>query len=120
MARGGGVAVPSRRDRRCHPDGVRVAGRWNGRARVSAVALPIAAAGGKSLWYLTRSTGLVALLLLTATVVLGAVAPVPLPRRAPEPLAVLCGLRGPARRDDGERRLRTDRVRRRLPPLPDP
>jgi len=43
---------------------------------VSAVALPVAAAGGRSLWYLTRSTGLVALLLLTATVVLGVVASV--------------------------------------------
>jgi len=43
---------------------------------VSAVALPVAAAGGKALWYLTRSTGLVALLLLTATVVLGVVASV--------------------------------------------
>jgi len=53
-----------------------MAGRWNGRATVSAAALPIAAAGGKSLWYLTRSTGLVALLLLTATVVLGVVASV--------------------------------------------
>jgi sulfoxide reductase heme-binding subunit YedZ len=43
---------------------------------VSAVALPVAAIGGKTLWYLTRSTGLVALLLLTATVVLGVVASV--------------------------------------------
>jgi predicted ferric reductase len=31
----------------------------------------LAAAGGRELWYLTRSTGMVALLLLTATVVLG-------------------------------------------------
>ncbi|HUD18299.1 MAG TPA: hypothetical protein VMQ59_13615 [Acidimicrobiales bacterium] len=43
---------------------------------MSAVALPVAAIGGKTLWYLTRSTGLVALLLLTATVVLGVVASV--------------------------------------------
>ncbi len=43
---------------------------------MSAVALPIVAADGKNLWYLTRSTGLVALLLLTATVVLGVVASV--------------------------------------------
>ena len=34
------------------------------------------ASSGKALWYLTRSTGLVALLLLTATVVLGVVASV--------------------------------------------
>ncbi|MGD0313213.1 MAG: ferric reductase-like transmembrane domain-containing protein [Acidimicrobiales bacterium] len=38
--------------------------------------LPMAATGGKDLWYLTRSTGLVALVLLTATVVLGVVASV--------------------------------------------
>ena len=43
---------------------------------VTAVALPVAATGGKALWYLTRSTGLVALVLLTATVVLGVVASV--------------------------------------------
>jgi sulfoxide reductase heme-binding subunit YedZ len=43
---------------------------------VKAVALPVAATGGKALWYLTRSTGLVAFLLLTATVVLGVVASV--------------------------------------------
>ena len=36
----------------------------------------IAASNGKALWYLTRSTGMVALLLLTATVVLGVVASV--------------------------------------------
>ena len=35
-----------------------------------------AASNGKALWYLTRSTGLVALVLLTATVVLGVVASV--------------------------------------------
>ena len=35
-----------------------------------------AASSGKALWYLTRSTGLVALVLLTATVVLGVVASV--------------------------------------------
>ena len=43
---------------------------------MTAVALPVAATGGKALWYLTRSTGLVALVLLTATVVLGVVASV--------------------------------------------
>ncbi len=43
---------------------------------MSSVALPLAAAGGRTLWYLTRSTGLVALLLLTGTVVLGVVASV--------------------------------------------
>ncbi len=36
----------------------------------------IATSNGKALWYLTRSTGIVALLLLTATVVLGVVASV--------------------------------------------
>ncbi len=43
---------------------------------MSAVALPVAVVGGRALWYLTRSTGLVALLLLTSTVVLGVVASV--------------------------------------------
>lgn len=39
-------------------------------------ALPVAAIGGKALWYLTRSSGLVALVLLSATIVLGVVASV--------------------------------------------
>lgn len=43
---------------------------------MNALTLPVAAAGGRALWYLTRSTGLVALVLLTATVVLGVVASV--------------------------------------------
>jgi DMSO/TMAO reductase YedYZ heme-binding membrane subunit len=45
---------------------------------VSAVALAALASGSsqKALWYLTRSTGIVALVLLTATVVLGVVASV--------------------------------------------
>jgi DMSO/TMAO reductase YedYZ heme-binding membrane subunit len=42
----------------------------------TAAALVGAASNGKALWYLTRSTGLVALVLLTATVVLGVVASV--------------------------------------------
>jgi len=42
----------------------------------STVLLTGTASSGKALWYLTRSTGLVALLLLTATVVLGVVASV--------------------------------------------
>ncbi len=42
----------------------------------SAVALMGVASNGKALWYLTRSTGLVALVLLTASVVLGVVASV--------------------------------------------
>jgi methionine sulfoxide reductase heme-binding subunit len=37
------------------------------------VSLPLAASGGSAYWYLTRSTGAVALLLLTAAVVLGVV-----------------------------------------------
>jgi sulfoxide reductase heme-binding subunit YedZ len=38
---------------------------------VTAVALAAAAGGGSPLWYATRATGVIALLLLTATVVLG-------------------------------------------------
>jgi Ferric reductase like transmembrane component len=43
---------------------------------MTAAVLLGAASSGKALWYLTRSTGLVALVLLTATVVLGVVASV--------------------------------------------
>lgn len=39
----------------------------------SHLALPAVAVGGKAFWYLTRATGIVALLLLTAVVVLGVV-----------------------------------------------
>jgi len=46
-------------------------------ATMSLGALPLASvAGGKALWYLTRATGLVALVLLTASVVLGVAAAV--------------------------------------------
>ena len=54
--------------------------------------------GSTLLWYLTRSTGLMALVVLTASVVVGVVASIgwttaalaalPLPGRAPEPVAL--------------------------------
>ncbi len=137
LAGGSGPAVPPGAHRRAVHHHRPVARRPRGWAAAhrrapddAAAALVGAASNGKALWYLTRSTGLVALVLLTATVVarrggLGgldhrAVAPVPVPERPPQPVAVLRGLRGHPRHHHGERRLRTHRVRRRLPPLPDP
>ena len=84
--------------------------------------------GGTALWYLTRASGVVALVLLTATVVLGsrrlgrvdhgALAPLPLPGRPPQPVAAVPGLRRRPRRHHRGRRLRAHRPGRRLRPLP--
>ena len=49
------------------------ASRRRPRARRGIMSLPLAASGGSAYWYLTRSTGAVALLLLTLAVVLGVV-----------------------------------------------
>lgn len=71
---------------------------------MSAAAIELTGTNAKALWYLTRSTGLVALILLTATLVIGivasvgwttATAPIPLAERAPQSLPLLrsfCGL----------------------------
>ncbi len=80
------AAIPARptgAHRRTPSDRRPVAHRRRGRGRpplrrpmTATAALVGAASNGKALWYLTRSTGLVALVLLTASVVLGVVASV--------------------------------------------
>ena len=93
----------------------------------------LAIANARTLWYVTRGSGVVALLLLTASVLLGIVSALragserwprfAVDRRPPQPDAALDRLRRSARRHDGRRRLRADRsqgrggaVRVALPP----